>query len=76
EEYVDITDTFEEKCAMLSCHKTQVEWLMQHDNLDLINYINICAQYRGFACGAKYAEGFVRYRAALRANAGNYLPTL
>lgn len=73
-DYVDISDTFAEKAAMLRCHESQVQWLQEHDNLDILEYIQVCAQYRGYQCGVKYAEGFVRYMAALRIRPSNLLP--
>jgi LmbE family N-acetylglucosaminyl deacetylase len=57
-EYVDITETYEVKKAMLECHSSQVKWLRDHDNIDILDYIYIMARSRGLQCGVQYAEGF------------------
>lgn len=62
EEYVDITKVFDIKVAMLSKHKSQLAYMMKRDGLDLLDYMTTAAKYRGYQCGAKYAEGFVRYK--------------
>lgn len=60
EEYVDITDVFDVKVEMLSKHKSQVAYMMERDGLDLLDYMATAAKYRGYQCGVKYAEGFIR----------------
>lgn len=57
-EYVDITETFETKRAMLACHASQVQWLMDHDRIDVIDFMTVTARMRGLQCGVHYAEGF------------------
>lgn len=57
-EYVDITDTFEIKRAMLASHSSQVKWLKDHDNMDVMNVIEQAAINRGLQSGVRYAEGF------------------
>jgi LmbE family N-acetylglucosaminyl deacetylase len=61
-EYVDITDTFDVKRQMLSEHKSQITWLKSHDNVDVLEYIETIAKFRGLQCGVKYAEGFRQVR--------------
>ena len=58
EMYVDITDTFEKKHEALLCHQSQVQWMMDHDNMDVGEFIEVVARTRGHQCGVKYAEGF------------------
>ncbi len=58
EEYVDISDTFATKVRMLECHQSQVRWLREHDNIDIVDFITVMARSRGLQCGAQYAEGF------------------
>ncbi len=58
EVYVDITETLEQKRAALLCHESQVKWLMDHDNMDVGEFIEVGARSRGLQCGVKYAEGF------------------
>ncbi len=74
QEFVDITDTFDLKLEMLSCHKSQIEWLKEHDGMDILDFVKVSAAYRGFQCGVKYAEGFQRLTTALRAIPGRFLP--
>jgi LmbE family N-acetylglucosaminyl deacetylase len=68
-EYVDITETFQIKRQMLSCHVTQIEWIKDHDNVDLINMMETISRSRGFQCGVMFGEAFriepvwPRYRA-------------
>ena len=57
-EYVDITDTFETKKAMLRSHASQLTWLKEHDNIDIVDFITVMARSRGLQCGVQYAEGF------------------
>lgn len=58
EEYVDITEMYETKCKMLSKHASQVNWLMDHDQMDIKETIRLESAYRGNQCGVKMAEGF------------------
>ena len=60
EEYVDITEFFDIKVEMLSKHKSQLTYMMERDNLDLLDYMTTSAKYRGYQCGVKYAEGFIK----------------
>lgn len=74
QEYVDITDTFDTKMEIAKKHHSQIEWVKSHDNVDILDYLHITSRFRGFQCGVKYAEGFIRYIAALRAAPGRFLP--
>lgn len=57
-EYVDITDEFETKVKMLECHESQITWLKDHDDNDIVECIRTYARLRGIQSGVKYAEGF------------------
>lgn len=57
-EYVDITETWEAKAAMLTCHRSQVDWLRHHDSIDIHEFMETVARFRGLQCGVRYAEGF------------------
>jgi LmbE family N-acetylglucosaminyl deacetylase len=57
-EYVDITATMEVKRRMLACHESQYRWLKDHDNIDIMEFMEGVARTRGFQCGVLYAEGF------------------
>lgn len=74
EYYVDITDELETKLQMLACHKSQLVWLMDHDNVDILQNTCTYAAFRGMQCGVKYAEGFRRLKADLRNPTTRLLP--
>jgi LmbE family N-acetylglucosaminyl deacetylase len=57
-EYVDISDTFETKREMLACHISQVKWMKDHDQLDILEIIEIHGRERGLQCGVEFAEAF------------------
>jgi len=43
---------------MMACHQSQIVWLKDHDNMDILEFIEIMARARGLQCGVAYAEGF------------------
>ena len=57
-EYVDITDMFEIKKEMLACHESQIKWLKDHDNVDLLHMMEILIRARGYQSGVTFAEAF------------------
>ncbi len=61
-EYVDIGAFMEKRIEMLMCHKSQYEWLAEHDNVDCTEEIRVMSRYMGFQSGCLYAEGFVLSR--------------
>ena len=72
--YVDITDQIETKLAALRCHRSQLDWMLEHDNIDFADMVRTCSKYRGYQCGAAYAEGFRPYTVYPRMAAKNLLP--
>jgi N-acetylglucosamine malate deacetylase 1 len=74
EDYVDISDTIETKLSMLACHASQVDWLRDHDGIDVIANTRTVAQFRGLQCGVPYAEAFRKHHAWLRVTPQNPLP--
>jgi len=60
-EYVDISDAFEKKKEMIEQHRSQLEWLKRHDNIDMLEFVETVNRFRGLQCGVKYAEGFCQY---------------
>jgi LmbE family N-acetylglucosaminyl deacetylase len=74
QEYVDITPVVDLKLAALSCHASQIKFMYQHDRVDFLDYVRTCAKYRGFQCGAPFAEAFVPYNAWPRLCTGRLLP--
>ena len=59
-DYVDITDTMSTKKEMMSKHESQLRWMKDFENKDILEQMEVTAQYRGYQCGVKFAEGFRR----------------
>jgi LmbE family N-acetylglucosaminyl deacetylase len=74
EVYVDITNTFSTKVKMLNCHRSQREWFLRRGGLDLFNYIEVMAKFRGYQCGVKLAEGFIPLKNWANIGTGPVLP--
>lgn len=73
-DYVDISDVIELKLEALACHKSQVEWLRDHDNSDVLAATrNTDAKY-GDNCGVAYAEVFQRCMQSCRITPSRLLP--
>ena len=73
-EYVDITEEFDLKIRMMECHKSQVDWLREHDGIDFSEAARVTARDYGYQCGVPYAEGFCQCRAYLKGTAKRLLP--
>lgn len=73
-EYVDITGYIDTKAAMLSQHASQLDWLTDHDGVDMLEQIRTVARFRGLQCGVSFAEAFVPCNTWLRARAQRLLP--
>lgn len=73
-EFVDITDEIDLKIEMLECHKSQLEWMREHDHIDFADMVRTCSRYRGYQCGAEYAEGFRQCQAYLKGTTKRLLP--
>jgi len=58
-EYVDISETFPTKSAMVSQHRSQVAWLEEHDKINLLEFVETIARFRALQCGVRYAEASV-----------------
>ncbi len=74
EEYVDITEVIDLKREMLSKHQSQLSWAMEHDGIDLIEFMETMGRFRGIQCGATFAEGFIPKRVWLRTPSERLLP--
>ena len=74
EEYVDVTNEIDLKLQMLECHESQIKWMRDHDHIDFPEMVRTCSRYRGFQCGADYAEGFRSCRVYLRGTTKRLLP--
>lgn len=73
-EFVDITAHLETKLAMFSEHRTQLEWLRDHDGVDMLEQLRAVARFRGLQSGVDYAEGFRPCNVWLRATTKRLLP--
>jgi LmbE family N-acetylglucosaminyl deacetylase len=57
-EYVDIGATIAVKRRMLAKHRSQFTWLKSHVNMGVMDLMLTQSRFRGFQCGAAYAEAF------------------
>ena len=73
-DYVDITDVMETKIEMLACHESQVSWLRDHDNIDIMDFMKTVAKFRGLQCGVQYAEAFSKLETWPRLSSKRLLP--
>ena len=73
-EFVDISDELETKIQMLECHHSQLDWMREHDHIDFADMVRTCSRYRGYQCGAEYAEGFRMCKAYLKGTTKRLLP--
>lgn len=73
-EYVDVSEFIEKKKEMMLCHQSQVVWLKEHDNLDVLELIDTSAKFRGLQCGAPFAEAFTQAFRWTRLRAERLLP--
>lgn len=74
QEYVDITEYIDVKLEALACHDSQVSWLAEHDNVDILDQARTSAAYRGYQAGVRYAEGFIPAQRWLRSRTHRLLP--
>ena len=74
EEFVDISDEIDLKIQMLECHHSQLDWMREHDHIDFADMVRTCSRYRGYQCGAAYAEGFKMCKAYLKGTTKRLLP--
>ena len=74
DEYVDITEEIDLKIDMLECHASQLVWMREHDGIDFADMVRTCSRYRGYQCGAEYAEGFKMCKAYLKGTTKRLLP--
>jgi LmbE family N-acetylglucosaminyl deacetylase len=60
EEYVDISEVIEIKREMLAAHESQGSWLRDQYEMNYVDFMNVCAAFRGLQAGVRYAECFRR----------------
>ena len=73
-EFVDITEEIDLKLEMLNCHESQIVWMRDHDHIDFPDMVKTCSRYRGYQCGAAYAEGFRQCQVYLKGTTKRLLP--
>ena len=73
-EYVDVTPYIDKKLEMLNCHESQIVWMRDHDGIDFPDMVKTCCRYRGYQCGAEYAEGFRQCQVYLKGTTKRLLP--
>ena len=73
-EYVDVSEYIDKKLDMLNCHESQIVWMRDHDGIDFPDMVRTCCRYRGYQCGAEYAEGFRQCQAYLKGTTKRLLP--
>lgn len=73
-EYVDVSEEIDLKIKMLCCHESQVVWMRDHDGIDFADMVRTCSRYRGYQCGADYAEGFRQCQVYLKGTTKRLLP--
>jgi N-acetylglucosamine malate deacetylase 1 len=57
-EFVDITDQFDEKLALLETYVSQIAALKDAYNIDLQDQVRTVNAFRGMQCGVRFAEAF------------------
>lgn len=72
--FVDISDQIDLKLKALSMHESQIKWMLDHDGIDFLDMVRTCSRYRGYQCGANYAEGFKPYNVYQRHSPKRLLP--
>ena len=73
-EYVDVSEYIDKKLEMLNCHESQIVWMRDHDGIDFPDMVRTCCRYRGYQCGADYAEGFKQCQVYLKGTTKRLLP--
>ena len=56
--YVDISADIDIKRKMLSCHKSQEQWMIDMYGVTTVSMMENFSRMRGFQCGCPFAEGF------------------
>ena len=74
EEYVDISDYLDLKLEAIRCHRSQAQWLDDHDGFNMEEFASVVGRFRGIQCSRKYAEGFRKCNVWPRALADRMLP--
>lgn len=73
-DFVDITEEMQLKIDALNCHKSQIVWLKEHDNLDMVDDMKASSKLYGGHCNVRYAEAFKLCEHSSRSTSKNLLP--
>lgn len=73
-EFVDVSGVIDVKVSMLEAHRSQLQWLRDHDEIDIVAQMMTAARFRGYQCGVEYAEGFSPCVRSLRVTTRRLLP--
>jgi LmbE family N-acetylglucosaminyl deacetylase len=73
-EFVDVSGVIQTKVAMLEAHESQLSWLREHDQVDIVEQMKTTTRFRGQQCGVEYAEGFAPCLTWLRGTTRRLLP--
>ena len=73
-EFVDVSEEIDLKIEMLNCHESQIVWMRDHDGIDFADMVRTFSRYRGYQCGADYAEGFRQCQVYLKGTTKRLLP--
>lgn len=73
-EFVDISEQMDTKLRALDAHRSQIDWLRDHDGVDILEQTRVLSALRGFQSGVRYAEGFRANLRWLRARTRRLLP--
>lgn len=74
EEYVDISEYLDLKLEAIRCHRSQAQWLDDHDGFNMEEFATVVGRLRGIQCNRQYAEGFRKCNVWPRAQAERVLP--
>ena len=73
-DFVDITEEVDLKLKAMMCHKSQLEWLGEHDGVDALAGMNAQSAAYGKLLGVPYAEAFMPCRHDSRMTTKRVLP--
>ena len=59
---------------MVRRHASQLQWLREHDGVDIVGVVEKVAAFRGLQCGVEYGEAFCQYDVWPRRVARRVLP--
>jgi LmbE family N-acetylglucosaminyl deacetylase len=72
-DYVDVTDVMDIKRKALAKHESQLKWMKERWDTDLLELMEAVSRSRGVQSGVKYAEAFARYQVYGRCRAESTL---